>query len=425
MKHENNDRLVAKMTQSHTTSSHVPSANLPALSAVVALLYVLPLSLNIGSFGGKPIDLAAPNLLLVVLPFLALKLRSLSALALFGFLLPFLFLVIGAFSSFARGGEVEVILSTFSFVLPFFHIYVGFIIGRSKLGFSFLYISYALSLVIIAIFLSDLVLGDFPRGCGFQGRWGGCIGQLEVYGFPNSSMNFLAVCSPLLALPLVRKSAWLWRLLALLAIVGLAIIVPLSLSRSALLVFSISSVTLLFIILGVLTPLVLAILAIFVIFSYEWVISLEIFARIARRIQATIEAGDITTGRLGIWKNALSIWLESPLFGKAFVSFSNFSKFGTVHQQYLELLYKSGIIGFAAFFGYIFAVAHRSFKMLKYSGCYTKNDQIVFIAFGVCLFVANLFQPAISYQPMGGFLFFAMGVFLAKNRQNFYEVMGE
>jgi len=381
----------------------------------IAIVYMMPLNLNVGGSAEKPIDLAVSNIFLFTLPILLIKKRFISHLTFLGFVLPLFFITIGLFSAISYGGDLRILLSAFSFVITMFHLGVGYLIGSSKISFSFLHVSYALSIVIIAILLSDIFLGSFPRGCGYQGRWGGCFGRLELYGFPNASMNFLAVCSPLLALPFIRSSSKPLRVLALISLIILVAIVPLSLSRSALLVFLISSGGMIFMLFGLGAVFAYIILCLFGIFLFEWIISLEIFAGIVFRIQASIEAGNITTGRLGIWQDALSLWFESPVFGKAFLSFSEFSRFGTVHQQYLEVLYKTGLIGVAAYFGYIFLVARLTHRVLHRNRKYTKNDRRVFFTFGVCLFVANLFQPAISYQPLGNFMFFAMGIFLARN----------
>lgn len=381
----------------------------------IAILYMLPLNLNIGDFGDKPIDLAVSNVLLIALPTLFLKRRSVSQLTFFGLIMPLFFLVIGLSSAIIRGGDMSIVLSALSFSIPILHVGVGYIVGQSRLNFSFLNVSYALSIIILVLVFSDLIFGNFPRGCGYQGRWGGCFGGLEVYGFPNAPMNFLAICSPILALPFIRKCGQTWRIFALLAIVGLIVMTPLSLSRSASLVFLFSGGAMIIMLFGKMALFAYAALCLVVVLSFQWIISLTMFAGIAFRIQASVEAGDLTTGRIGIWKDALFIWAENPLFGKAFIPFSEFSSFGTVHQQYLEVLFKSGLIGATAYFGYIFVTARLAYQTICKGDHYSVNDRRVFIAFGACLFIGNLFQNAISYQPMGNFLFFAMGIFSARS----------
>mgnify|MGYP005991008085 CR=1 FL=1 len=389
-----------------------------ALPLLVALVYMLPINLNIGSFSGKPIDLAISNIILVVSIFLFFGSHRLSKLAFTGLVLPFFFISIGLISALLRGGDLAVVFSALSFTIPVFHIGAGYVIGRSSMNFSFLNISFALSLVILAIFLSDIAYGSFPRGCGIEGRLGGCLGQFEVYGFPNSSMNFLAICSPMLALPFIRRSKVSWRILALFAFIALSVMVPLSLSRSALLVFSLSLGFIVMIIFGIFALFAYLSIAILLIASFQWVISLHLFSGIAARMRVALEADNLSNGRTEIWKDAISIWLESPLLGKAFVPFSEYSMFGTAHQQYLEILYKTGLLGFTFYFGYLLIVARLANRLIRSDIKRSTNDQQVFFAFGTCIFVSNLFQPSISYQPMGNFMFFALGVFLARSAAN-------
>lgn len=389
-----------------------------SFAIIVSILYMLPINLNIGSFGGKPIDLAASNVLLILaIPYFFVN-HTVSKFCLLGLMIPLFFIGVGLTSSLLNAGDLSIALSAFSFSLPFFHVGVGYVVGRPRLGYSFLNASHALSIVVVCLFFSDLAYGSFPRGCGYEGRWGGCLGSLEVYGFPNSSMGFIAVCSPLLALPFIRKSNLGWRLLSCVALVSLAIMVPLSLSRTALSVLIISMAFITTMAFGIFSIFLYFAAILFLILSFQWIISLGLFSGIVLRMRTAILQGDVSNGRLEIWRDAITVWFDSPIFGKAFIPFSTYSNHGTVHQQYLEVLYKTGLFGATVYFLYIFLVAYLAIRLIKSDKRKKTSDLGVFYAFCSCLFVANLFQPAISYQPMGNFVFFAMGVLLSRSAEN-------
>lgn len=54
---------------------------------------------------------------------------------------------------------------------------------------------------------------------------------------------------------------------------------------------------------------------------------------------------DGATGRFDLWKQAIDIWLESPVFGSGMSSFYD-RYHGAVHNSYLQVLAETGLVGF-------------------------------------------------------------------------------
>ena len=76
--------------------------------------------------------------------------------------------------------------------------------------------------------------------------------------------------------------------------------------------------------------------------------------------------GTITAQRLGgsdsirmyHWKTTIDIWSVRPVFGTGFLSIYQFSTMGSVHNQYLDVLLQTGLVGIF-FYLYLWFVALR------------------------------------------------------------------
>lgn len=385
----------------------------------IALAYMMPLNVNFMNVGAKPVDFAISNLL-VFLTFLSIFIsRSVNQVAFVATSIMLFFPMLGMLSSISLGGSFETLLSSGNFFLPMFHILVGAVVARSFSISPEKYFARALALVVIALFISDLVLGPFPRGCGYEGRWGGCLGPFEIYGYPNASMNFLTVLAPLLIFLLAFTRTKSDRLLALTALLALAIIAPLSFSRSATLIMGFSLLFFVHYFLGRVFLIGVAALFGLIYSNFEALLHLTQNTGVILRMSAAIQSGDITTGRLGIWREAFDVFSRFPIFGSGFQYFSKFSKFGTVHQQYLEVLFKAGLVGFILYFGVFFVSLFTAFQKIRQINSRIRNLNIRVVAMIIfSLLISNLFQPAMSYQVFGNFLFFWCGYFLSfKGRQ--------
>ncbi len=53
--------------------------------------------------------------------------------------------------------------------------------------------------------------------------------------------------------------------------------------------------------------------------------------------------------RMFFWKRALEIWSQYPLFGTGFVGIYQFSDIGSTHNQYLDILLRTGLVGLSLY----------------------------------------------------------------------------
>lgn len=388
---------------------------LPFIALLAAFLYAIPLNINITYIDEKPVDFSISNIFLILSIFLILIRGVISRTALIMLGAPLYFLSIGIFSSLQNGGSTAILLSSLSFSLPLLHVLSGSIVAALCPQFRFHQFAIALSSVIYLLLLSDLLFGSLPSGCGYEGRWGGCLGTLKVYGFPNASMGFLAVCSALLAIPISSSGQLRWRLIAMGALIVLCVLTVLSLSRSAVLVLSLAVLSVFLVVLGKRMAFIAVPFFITVFALADYIYSLPIFAGLRIRMDAAWAAGDITTGRIGIWMEALEYFATNPFFGSGFLQFSQISDFGTTHQQYAEVLFKVGIVGFALYFGVVLLGIRSAWRVVDIAPHTFPRPKVLIVGFGFCLFVSSIFQSALSYQVMGNFVFFACGYFATRH----------
>lgn len=371
---------------------------------------VLPLGVTLGEAGGKPIIFDISS---VALPFLvAAKLcwGKVQRKTLLILLLLTYFPILSMISAISRGGEISPIVSAASFMLPVTHIFSGFALSRLSLRDVLIVVARTFAIIVIALALTDLLTSPFLRGCGYEGRWGGCLGPFEVFGFVNASANYLAILSPLLVYLYLCGPRRGDRIIARIGFILLIIICFLSLSRSASLLIIISTFSVAAYYFGIIFPFVFAIFSLLFFYFFSEVISSDVVSGVVARTRNAIEAGDITTGRIGIWADAFNAALEMPLFGQAFMHFSEISEYGTTHQQYLEVLFKAGFLGFFIYFGVLVYGCVLMFRRLR---C----ECLPAWPFGLLVFltlISCFFQPIISYHTFGGLVFFLTGYVLER-----------
>lgn len=387
---------------------------------IVQSLLLLPLALPIGSVGDKPVDLVFSDLLLPVAFFYCLYLIlsggyiarkhawivSLSALAIFYFLINPMIGALGSTDGFVR------LLSALRFLKHFFFVFVAYMVWRVckptiEETFS---IGAKVSICIVAILLfSDIFLNPgFPSS-----RWGGIFLGMTVYGFPNSPAVFYAfyLMFFLCAAQMTRNSIYLLLFFCALLIIFF------SFSRAAwvtalLLVFFISVTTKLFSgRMALITAISLAVA------SIGFVTYIDEIVKIAEpwmyKID-TLSGKNVTlSGREGIWDLAVSLIVQKPWFGYMFEPFSNYNMvYDTPHQQYLEVTYKSGLVGLLVFVGFYavfaFGLARKGFFSRG------RRDERVpitcLLALLLAIFASNFVQPSVSYSVLGNALVFYLSL---------------
>ncbi|WP_338446756.1 O-antigen ligase family protein [Pelagerythrobacter marensis] len=383
-----------------------------SLSFIVWVLYLAPLSISFGAIGQKPIDFPVSDIIILLIPALLLLSKPLPRRFGFAMLILSYFIFLAILGSVTSGGDYTNFLSGASFFSPTLHLLVGGIL-YSRFGFSFFRPApYALLLIALSLVISDLLFGSFPRGCGTEGRWGGCLFGFDVYGFVNSSSAYLAIMSSLFSGAYFVAKTRLQRISFLAGLAIVAFIVPMSLSRSA--------------------TLAICIVLIFFLYAYNWkfallgtVLCLVFFSTaleylqntligrgLAARIEAGIQRGDITSGRFDIWSETIELIFRAPLFGYKFGYFSQHSLFGTAHNQFLEVAFKSGLIGFSIYFGFILYILLRLRNIvLTYRLSFPMYRVIMGGVFALLL--TAITQPIMNYSVMGNVIFLLSGVALA------------
>ena len=383
---------------------------------LVLFLYVAPLAIPLGSAEGKPINIALSDLLWLTLPLLAVTgVKVSNKLVLFAILLLY-FPVLAILSAILNAGSLAVVFSGISFTMPLMHIIIGYWFWRRYGQEGLTRILGVYTFLIVGVLLSDVLVGSFPRGCSsFEGRWGGCFGPFELYGYPNSPVSFMALLSPILLFKAftattIPRQIFYWVLFLILTIT-----VFMSLSRSS----SLSILLVLMLFLIQLRPF-MAFVTISLSGSAAYVLGWAflsdsfLFRGLILRINKGVNEDNISGSRFDIWQEAFEIAATSPFIGKAFQYFSSFSEYGTAHQQYAEIFFKSGAIGMFIYFGSLiyFLMMFRRSALLEGA----RHKRLILVGmncFVITAFFNGVFQPIMSYQPMGNLMFFLGGIALA------------
>ncbi len=300
------------------------------------------------------------------------------------------------------------------------HFFIGVLYRNVDPDIMLMAIGRCLATLIIALTLTDLINGSLPRGCGYQGRWGGCVGPFDVFGFVNASANMFVILSPTILFLYKKSKNKFDIILSVISGFCLIIITYLSLSRSASLIITLLIIYIIINRTKILFPAFIFLLVIFILYNIEYFKNSFLLSGVINRIQYSFIHGDIFTGRLVIWEHAFINISNKPFFGNKFDYFSNISEFGTVHQQYLELLFKSGSIGFLIYFSFIIYIYKVSILVLrKYSN---STETIRLISFMIV--ISGLFQPILSYHVMANLLFFWAGYILERNQRTTKGLFG-
>lgn len=375
------------------------------------LIYLLPIAIPLGEVGAKPVDLAISDVFGLLSPILLI---SNSLPGRYGWALASLlyFPLIGLVGAFSAGGDASNLLSAMSFSLVLFQIPMGGILFRRYGVDIFKPIPVVFSVIVATLLISDLVLGSFPRGCAVEGRWGGCFFGLDVYGFVNSSAGYMAVMAGSLTASLfVKMSRWK-KAFFIVALASLVFTIPMSLSRSAT-VTIIIVIFVAFFALSKLLALSMAVISIFILqVALPFMADSVVGRGLASRIYIGLDRGDIASGRFQIWYETLALIEDAPLFGHKFGYFSEFSYFGTAHNQYLEIIFKAGFIGLIIYMGFLSYIVLRFVRVSDEIGL---NSRVVIAVMGaiIALMANSLSQPLMNYSVMGNVIFLLAGMVMA------------
>ncbi|WP_066358636.1 O-antigen ligase family protein [Aliarcobacter cryaerophilus] len=144
---------------------------------------------------------------------------------------------------------------------------------------------------------------------------------------------------------------------------------------------------------------------------------------VERRIDKTISNNDPSSGRFTIWAEALELIEKKPFFGYMFEPFSiYYLGHDTPHQQYLEIFYKSGVIGLILYFSLTVISFFYLYKYKDYLGEF-KDLCKMFLVGVVILSIRNMTQPNFTYSLTGNLMFFIFGLLISVIRSEIRKII--
>lgn len=381
------------------------------------VLVLLPLSLPVGNIGDKPIDLTYSDLLLAISfiyflfvgKFLASRNeRKLLSISVF----TFSFIVfLGGIGSILKEGDILPFLSSIRFAKHILFVFSAFLIYklyRPSLDTLITYTGYVSLWLIVVLFLSDVFFNpQFPSS-----RWGGVFLGFETYGFPNSIAVFYSfyICFILILLFSKKRMLIIPILLLILGIIFFTFsrsgwVTALIVLLPVMIYSSLKSKRLIFINISLLVFLVVCI-------SFFFDKLFPIIEPWMYKVD-TITGKDITvSGRDLIWNEAIKLIYDQPLFGYLFFPFSNYvSGYDTPHQQYLEILYKMGLVGFSFYFLYLFYL-YLVFAKAGWSGNLLRKVVVTSVSLlTLGIMITNFGQPNFSFSLLSNAYIFFLSLY--------------
>lgn len=130
------------------------------------------------------------------------------------------------------------------------------------------------------------------------------------------------------------------------------------------------------------------------------------FTLLAKKSATNSSVIDVTSGRMKLWSRAINLFKEHPVFGIGWGKFRlyltdtynylNEGQLSNVHNNYLQLLCETGIVGLILYTGPLFYMLYRTVKRIRRLRRAHINDSLVRVAASTSLAV-QLFYLAISF----------------------------
>lgn len=246
-------------------------------------------------------------------------------------------------------------------------------------------------------------------------RWGSDFMGFETYGFPNTTGQYLGVIMSFLLFGFFIDVRL--RLLYIFCVFAALLIAIMTLSRSGAVV-TIMTVLLFwllrapkqFLLLSLSLPVILVVTILLGMPSEFDYSIIEILEKIQNRMDKLLST-DPLNGRGSIWGIALTYVNENIIFGSMFSPFSLISgHHQSAHNQYIETLYKVGILGLVFFIFALAVVFHRLFINL-----FSNNHSLVVLATTafvsmLAVSIGNVTQPNYTDSLVGGLVFALAGL---------------
>ena len=398
---------------------------------LIAIAAVWPIAIRVTEMGGKPVDLVLSDFLfaLVVLTpprtFLAIPegtdLKKLAAIRLSAGACVLYCLGLSLIG-YAASTELSRIVSAVKFVKPVMFVLLGAYLAMVFPPLLLLRrMAIVFALVVLATMGTALANPAFPR-CG----WGRFLFAWETYGYPNAPMTFYGIMVPLLVAAADIQHRRAFRMLFRVA-TGLAILlVVASLSRSSTIAMTAGLSFYLFSTNRGHLPVAAVIVGVVFALAGVGLMKMEtdidainfLQGAIDRRLTQTVDSDDPFAGRVGIWMHALELCSEKPVLGYAFEPFSRYSNyFDTPHQQYLEILYKTGLVGGVLYLSLLGSGLIGLWHLVGRTEPRSAQSFLMraLLAAYVGTLLGNFSQPNLSYSLTGNTLYLLLGAVLTRH----------
>lgn len=398
---------------------------------ICAILFYLPLAFNVIEFKGKPVDIAASDIIVLFLLLIygymywQKKVNRRESQYLLLLVVAVTFFLFLAFFGYGESGGMMPILSAIKFEKVFLALIAGMCFSRFCDFNNFWRISsIAALLILLSLYISQLLISG-----SFSTRWGATAFGYPVYGFPNSSASYYILFVMFAVIACIRGlNRYAYAGLAFLS----AVFMVMSYSRSALVILIFFLLLILFyfpvkkIIIGLIAmlPAVLIFCVTLLAASSQSVIndSRSASLNFEARANQTFYSSKPFGGRIEIALETISLVEKKPFFGYKFESFSNYnSVFDTPHNQYLEILFKSGLFGFLLYFGvlvfFLFIVLKKTYS--PGVSIMDRRSVVCFLLALLSLMLGNLAQPNFTFTQTGNVSFFILGFLLMTDMTKF------
>ncbi len=134
----------------------------------------------------------------------------------------------------------------------------------------------------------------------------------------------------------------------------------------------------------------------------------EAFSSILSFFDGNVQAnrsGGSDSQRMYHWKKALEIWSNRPLFGTGFAGIYQFSSMGSIHNQYLDILFQTGIVGLSLYLCLWFIAFKFSFYRpeifsgllaIFFYGAFHESTKLSYVGFLLMLICSKAFSDKLK-----------------------------
>ena len=399
-------------------------------SWLVAIAAMYPIALRLAETGGKPVDAVLSDalfLLVLLTPprrMLAIPqgvdLRRLATIRVSATICICYCLAL-SLVGWAGSAELSRIISAVKFVKPLTFVLLGTYLAMifppllllRRMGIVF-------AIFVLATLGTALTNPHFPR-CA----WGQFLFSWETYGYPNAPMTFYGVMVPLLIATADTERRRTLRLVIRGATLVAILLVVASLSRSSTISMVVAIAFYLFATGRGQIPIFAAVAAAVFGMAGVGLMKMEtdieainfLQSAVDRRLSQTVDGDDPLSGRGDIWVLALELSADKPVFGYAFESFSRYSRyFDTPHQQYLEVLFKTGMIGSVLYLWMLLSGIAGLWHLFRHAVPHSPATYLLsaLLATLIGTMVGCMSQPNFSYSLLGNTLFLMLGLVLTR-----------